>query len=110
MAWTVRSSAFWVASLAALAVSFTLTYLYGFKDADLEGERAVKKVRLGRRDPVATDSRPRTHRQPPGSVGRVHRLAFGGRAAHGERAEVSGAAVGEGRGYRCSPARGRSGR
>jgi PTS system beta-glucosides-specific IIC component len=44
---------FWVASLAALAVSFTLTYLYGFKDADLEGERAVKKVRLGRRDPVA---------------------------------------------------------
>ncbi len=44
---------FWVASLAALAVSFTLTYLYGFKDADLEGERAVKKVRLGSRDPVA---------------------------------------------------------
>nr|WP_319946986.1 PTS transporter subunit EIIC [Tessaracoccus caeni] len=44
---------FWVASLAALAVSFTATYFFGFKDSDIDGERTVKKVRLGRREPVA---------------------------------------------------------
>ncbi len=43
---------FLVASLAALAVSFTLTYFYGFSDADLESERTVKKVRLGKREPA----------------------------------------------------------
>lgn len=43
---------FWIASAAALAVSFFATYFYGFNDSDLEGERVVKKVRLGRRDPV----------------------------------------------------------
>ena len=43
---------FWIASFAALAVSFAATYFYGFNDSDLEGERTVKKVRLGRRDPV----------------------------------------------------------
>ena len=44
---------FWVASLTALAVSFTATYFFGFKDSDIDGERTVKKVRLGRREPVA---------------------------------------------------------
>lgn len=42
---------FLVASAAALAVSFTLTYFFGYSDADLEAERAVKKVRLGKREP-----------------------------------------------------------
>ncbi len=44
---------FLIASLAALAVSFTLTYFFGFDDADVDAERTVKKVRLGRREPVA---------------------------------------------------------
>ncbi len=43
---------FLVASLAALAVSFTLTYFFGFSDADLEAEKTVKKVRLGKREPA----------------------------------------------------------
>ncbi|MFV0406613.1 MAG: hypothetical protein ACK5LN_07300 [Propioniciclava sp.] len=41
------------ASAATLAVSFGLTYFLGFDDADLEAGRTVKKVRLGRREPVA---------------------------------------------------------
>ena len=44
---------FWIASLVTLVVGFLLTYLFGFKDSDLETERKVKKVRLGRREPVA---------------------------------------------------------
>ena len=43
---------FWIASATAIVVSFTLTYLFGFTDADVEGGREVKKVRLGRREPV----------------------------------------------------------
>lgn len=43
---------FWIASITAIVVSFTLTYLFGFTDADVEGGREVKKVRLGRREPV----------------------------------------------------------
>ena len=44
---------FWIASLVTLVVGFLLTYLFGFKDSDLETERKVEKVRLGRREPVA---------------------------------------------------------
>lgn len=44
---------FLIASFAALIISFTLTYFFGYSDADLDTERTVKKVRLGRRDPVA---------------------------------------------------------
>lgn len=43
---------YWIASFAALAVSFTLTWFFGFTDADFDAGREVKKVRLGRRDPV----------------------------------------------------------
>lgn len=43
---------FWIASLTAVVVSFTLTYFFGFTDADVEAGREVKKVRLGRREPV----------------------------------------------------------
>lgn len=43
---------FWIASIAALVVAFTLTYFFGFSDADVETGREVKKVRLGRREPV----------------------------------------------------------
>lgn len=45
---------FWgylIASGVALAVAFTLTWFFGFKDADVDSEREVKKVRLGRREP-----------------------------------------------------------
>jgi PTS system beta-glucosides-specific IIC component len=48
-------ASFWgylIASGAALAVSFLLTWFFGFKDSDAENGREVKKVRLGRRDPV----------------------------------------------------------
>jgi len=34
-----------------LVVSFVLTYTFGFGDADLDGEKEVKKVRLGSREP-----------------------------------------------------------
>lgn len=44
----------------ALVVSF-LTYFFGYSDADLESERAVKKVRLGKREPAAPDTLRRTH-------------------------------------------------
>lgn len=43
---------FLIASAAALVVSFTLTYFFGYSDNDLETERAVKKVRLGKREPA----------------------------------------------------------
>ncbi|MFT0848125.1 glucose PTS transporter subunit IIA [Actinomycetaceae bacterium L2_0104] len=43
---------YWIASLAALAVAFTMTYLFGFKESDFDGGREVKKVRLGRREPA----------------------------------------------------------
>ncbi|MEL4358270.1 MULTISPECIES: glucose PTS transporter subunit IIA [unclassified Luteococcus] len=49
-------SSFWgylIASAAALVTSFVLTYMFGFTDADLDGEKTVKKVRLGKREPVA---------------------------------------------------------
>lgn len=45
---------FWIASLAALIVSFTATYFFGFTEEDFEAEHEVKKVRLGRREPVAS--------------------------------------------------------
>lgn len=41
-----------VASISALVVSFALTYFFGFSDTDLESERSVKKVRLGKREPA----------------------------------------------------------
>ena len=44
---------FWIASLAALAVSFACTYFFGFKESDFEAGRTVEKVRLGNREPVA---------------------------------------------------------
>ncbi|KQB86379.1 glucose PTS transporter subunit IIA [Corynebacterium lowii] len=43
---------FWIASGTAATVAFVLTYLFGFKDSDVEQGREVKKVRLGRREPV----------------------------------------------------------
>lgn len=43
---------FWIASAVAAGVAFVLTWLFGFKDSDVETGREVKKVRLGRRDPV----------------------------------------------------------
>ena len=43
---------FLIASGAALAVSFPLTYFFGFRDEDVEKGREVKKVRLGNREPV----------------------------------------------------------
>lgn len=43
---------FLVASLSALVISFTLTYFFGYSDTDLEAERTVKKVRLGKREPA----------------------------------------------------------
>ena len=44
---------FWIAGVAALLVSFLCTYFFGFKQADFDKERTVKKVRLGNREPVA---------------------------------------------------------
>ncbi|MDO5063504.1 MAG: glucose PTS transporter subunit IIA [Actinomyces bowdenii] len=44
---------YWIASVAALIVSFLATYFFGFKEADFEVAREVKKVRLGNREPVA---------------------------------------------------------
>ena len=44
---------FWIAGSAALLVSFLCTYFFGFKQADFDKERTVKKVRLGNREPVA---------------------------------------------------------
>ncbi|OAX52532.1 PTS beta-glucoside transporter subunit IIABC [Rothia kristinae] len=41
-----------IASATALVVAFILTYFFGFRDADADTAREVKKVRLGRRDPV----------------------------------------------------------
>ena len=44
---------FWIASLATVIVGFLCTYFFGFKESDFDAEREVKKVRLGRREPVA---------------------------------------------------------
>ena len=44
---------FWIASLATVIVGFLCTYFFGFKESDFDAERKVKKVRLGRREPVA---------------------------------------------------------
>ena len=44
---------FWIAGVAALVVSFLCTHFFGFKQADFDKERTVKKVRLGNREPVA---------------------------------------------------------
>jgi PTS system beta-glucosides-specific IIC component len=44
---------FWIASFVTLITSFALTYFFGFKESDFDTERMVKKVRLGRREPVA---------------------------------------------------------
>lgn len=44
---------FLIASGASAAVAFTLTYFFGFTDADVEQGRTVKKIRLGNREPVA---------------------------------------------------------
>ena len=44
---------FWIAGAVALLVSFLCTYFFGFKQADFDKERTVKKVRLGNREPVA---------------------------------------------------------
>ncbi len=43
---------YWIASIAALVVSFGMTYAFGFKDSDFEAGKKVKKVRLGRREPA----------------------------------------------------------
>lgn len=40
-------------TLGGMDTAFVLTWFFGFKDSDVEAERTVKKVRLGRRDPVA---------------------------------------------------------
>ena len=44
---------FWIASLATVIVGFLCTSFLGFKESDFDAEREVKKVRLGRREPVA---------------------------------------------------------
>lgn len=44
---------FWIASLVTLAVSFTCTYFFGFKESDFDNEKKVEKVRLGNREPAA---------------------------------------------------------
>lgn len=43
---------FWIASGTAATVAFVLTYIFGFSDADVDNGREVKKIRLGRREPV----------------------------------------------------------
>jgi len=48
---------FLIASAAALVVSFTCTYFFGFKEQDLEESvHAVEKVRLGSREPAVKDA------------------------------------------------------
>ncbi|CAJ1178741.1 glucose PTS transporter subunit IIA [Companilactobacillus nantensis] len=42
-----------IASAATIIVAFTCTYLFGFKEEDLESSHAVEKVRLGSREPAA---------------------------------------------------------
>ena len=41
-----------IASAATIVVSFVCTYLFGFKEEDLESSHAVEKVRLGSREPA----------------------------------------------------------
>ncbi|KRN99336.1 glucose PTS transporter subunit IIA [Companilactobacillus kimchiensis] len=43
-----------IATVVTIIVSFTCTYLFGFKEEDLEASHAVEKVRLGSREPAAT--------------------------------------------------------
>lgn len=46
---------FWgylISSAVALVLSFALTWFFGFRDADVEKGREVKKVRLGKREPA----------------------------------------------------------
>lgn len=43
---------FWIASIAALVISFGMTYFFGFKESDFETAKEVKKVRLGKREPA----------------------------------------------------------
>lgn len=45
---------FWIASIATLLVSFTATYLFGFKESDFETAKEVKKVCLGKREPAGS--------------------------------------------------------
>ncbi|WP_057765504.1 glucose PTS transporter subunit IIA [Companilactobacillus tucceti] len=48
---------FLIASAAALIVSFTCTYFFGFKEQDLEESvHEVEKVRLGSREPAVKDA------------------------------------------------------
>ena len=44
-----------IASAATIVVAFTCTYLFGFKEEDLDKSHAVEKVRLGSREPAATN-------------------------------------------------------
>lgn len=41
-----------ITSAATIVVSFVCTYLFGFKEEDLESSHAVEKVRLGSREPA----------------------------------------------------------
>ncbi|KRN29255.1 beta-glucosides PTS, EIIABC [Lactobacillus selangorensis] len=44
---------FWIASLSALAVSFVLTWMFGFNESKAgNSHKGVKKVRLGSREPA----------------------------------------------------------
>lgn len=42
-----------IASAVTIVVAFTCTYLFGFKEEDLDQSHAVEKVRLGSREPAA---------------------------------------------------------
>ncbi|MFC6175930.1 glucose PTS transporter subunit IIA [Companilactobacillus huachuanensis] len=42
-----------IASAATIVVAFTCTYLFGFKEEDLDESHEVEKVRLGSREPAA---------------------------------------------------------
>jgi len=44
-----------IATAATIVVAFAATYMFGFKDEDLEASLAVAKVRLGSREPAATN-------------------------------------------------------
>ncbi|MQS96958.1 glucose PTS transporter subunit IIA [Companilactobacillus halodurans] len=43
---------FLVSSAATIVVAFIATYMFGFKESDLESSHAVEKVRLGSREPA----------------------------------------------------------
>ena len=44
-----------IATAATIVVAFAATYMFGFKEEDLEASHAVAKVRLGSREPAATN-------------------------------------------------------